>query len=305
MNAATSELSTRIHAGYNRMSKGQKRLADYILENYEKAVYLTAGKLGTVVGVSESTVVRFAGCLGYGGYPEFQKALEEMVRNRLNSIQRMEVTYGRISESEILNTVLLSDADKIRRTRESIDQHAFEEALDLLIHAKHIYLIGTRSCAPLASFLAYYFNLIFEDVHHLHASSNSEVFEQMVRIGEDDVAIGISFPRYSQRTLKAVEFAHNRGAKVITLTDSEHSPLNQFSNCSLIARSDMASIADSLVAPLSVINALVVGLCMKKQKEVSETLATLEDIWDEYEVYENEETSDNMPQQDARGRKDH
>lgn len=303
MNANTSELSARIHAGYNRMSKGQKRLAAYILENYDKAVYLTAGKLGNVVGVSESTVVRFAGCLGYGGYPEFQKALEEMVRNRLNSIQRMEVTYGRISEPEILTTVLQSDADKIRRTMESIDQHAFEQALDLLLHAHHIYIIGTRSCAPLASFLSYYFNLIFADVHQLHASSNSELFEQMVRIGEKDVVIGISFPRYSQRTLKAIEFAHNRKAKVISLTDSIHSPMNAYSTCSLIARSDMASIADSLVAPLSVINALVVGLCMKKQDEVAATLATLEDIWDEYQVYEHEADGDDASDGLTSGRK--
>lgn len=286
MNVNSSELSARIHACYNKMSKGQKALADYVLDNYDKAVYLTAGKLGKVVGVSESTVVRFATCLGYSGYPEFQKALEEMVKNRLNSIQRMEVTYGRISESEILTTVLQSDADKIRHTIESIDQHAFEQALDLLIHARQIYIIGTRSCAPLASFLAYYFNLIFDGVHQVQASSNSELFEQMVRIGEEDVAIGISFPRYSLRTLKGVEFAYNRGAKVITLTDSTHSPLNAYSTCGLIAKSDMASIADSLVAPLSVINALVVGLCMKKQDEVAQTLSTLEDIWDEYQVYE-------------------
>ena len=271
------------------MSKGQKLLATYITDNYDKAVFLTAEKLGKVVGVSESTVVRFATYLGYKGYPEFQKALEELVRNKLNSIQRMEVTYGRISQSKILETVLQSDAEKIKSTLEDIDQNAFELALDIILNAKHIYIIGIRSCAPLASFLAFYFNLMFENVHLLHTNNSSELFEQMVRISQDDVIIGISFPRYSMRTLKAMEFANNRNAKVITLTDSIHSPMNLYSSCNLIAKSDMASIVDSLVAPLSVINALIVALCMKKQDEVVSTLEMLEDIWDDYQVYENDE----------------
>ena len=237
----TNDLSNRINDAYSKLSKGQKRLATYITDNYDKAVFLTAAKLGEVVGVSESTVVRFATHLGYKGYPEFQSALEELVRNKLNSIQRMEVTYGRISQSKILETVLKSDADKIHSTLEKIDQNAFELAVDTILHAKHIYIIG------------------------------------------------ISFPRYSMRTLKAMEFANNRSAKVITLTDSVHSPMNLYSSCNLIADSDMASIVDSLVAPLSVINALIVALCMKKQNEVAKTLEMLEDIWDEYQVYENDE----------------
>ena len=245
----SNELINRINEKYSSMSKGQKLLSTYITDNYDKAVFLTAEKLGKVVGVSESTVVRFATHLGYRGYPEFQKALEELVRNKLNSIQRMEVTYGRISQSKILDTVLQSDAEKIKST------------LDLM----------------------------FDNVHLLHTSSSSELFEQMVRISEDDVIIGISFPRYSMRTLKAMEFANNRNAKVITLTDSVHSPMNLYSSCNLIAKSDMASIVDSLVAPLSVINALIVALCMRKQNEVAETLETLEDIWDEYQVYESDE----------------
>ncbi len=234
-------------------------------------------------------MVRFATHLGYRGYPEFQKALEELVRNKLNSIQRMEVTYGRISQSKILETVLQSDAEKIKSTLDQIDQNAFEAALDIILNAKHIYIVGIRSCASLASFMAFYFNLMFDNVHLLHTSSSSELFEQMVRISEEDVIIGISFPRYSMRTLKAMEFANNRNAKVITLTDSVHSPMNLYSSCNLIAKSDMASIVDSLVAPLSVINALVVALCMRKQNEVAETLETLEDIWDEYQVYESDE----------------
>lgn len=284
-----NDLSNRINDAYGRLSKGQKLLATYITDNYDKAVFLTAAKLGEVVGVSESTVVRFATHLGYKGYPEFQNALEELVRNKLNSIQRMEVTYGRISQSKILESVLKSDAEKIQSTLEKIDQSAFEMAVDTILNAKNIYIIGIRSCAPLASFMAFYFNLIFDNVRLLSTSSSSEIFEQMARISGDDVIIGISFPRYSMRTLKAMEFANNRSAKVITLTDSIHSPMNLYSSCNLISDSDMASIVDSLVAPLSVINALIVALCMKKQSEVAKTLEMLEDIWDEYQVYENDE----------------
>lgn len=285
----TNELTNRINERYSSLSKGQKRLATYITDNYDKAVFLTAARLGEIVGVSESTVVRFAIHLGYKGYPEFQKALEELVRNKLNSIQRMEVTYGRISQSKILESVLTADTEKIRHTLDNIDQNAFELAVDTILNAQHIYIVGIRSCASLASFMAFYFNLIFENVHLLHTNSSSELFEQMVRIGSDDVIIGISFPRYSMRTLKAMEFANNRNAKVITITDSVHSPMNLYSSCNLIAKSDMASIVDSLVAPLSVINALIVALCMKKQSDVAQTLEMLEDIWDEYQVYENDE----------------
>ena len=284
-----NELLTRLEEKYPKLSKGQKRLTDYIRQNYDKAAFMTASKLGEAVGVSESTVVRFASQLGYKGYPEFQKALGELVRTKLNSIQRMEVTYGRITQSEILETVLQSDIDKIKMTMESIDQQAFELAVDTILNAKRIYVVGIRSCAPLANFLSFYLNLICENVISVHTNSSSEIFEQLIRINEEDVIIGISFPRYSMRTLKALEFASNRKAKVITLTDSVHSPMNLYSSCNLIARSDMASIVDSLVAPLSVINALVVALCMKKQKEVIQTLETLEDIWDEYQVYSRDE----------------
>ena len=215
--------------------------------------------------------------------------MEELVRNKLNSIQRMEVTYGRISQSEILATVLQSDIEKIKLTIAGIDQKAFEEAVDTILHARRIYIVGIRSCAPLASFLGFYLNLLFDNVIQIHTNSSSEIFEQMIRIGEEDALIGISFPRYSMRTLKALEFASNRKAKVITLTDSIHSPMNLYSSCNLIARSDMASIVDSLVAPLSVVNALVVALCMKKQDEIVQTLESLEQIWDEYQVYSSDE----------------
>ena len=284
-----NELLQKIDDGYARFSKGQKKLADYIRRDYDKAAFLTAARMGEVVGVSESTVVRFATALGYSGYPAFQKALEEMVRTRLNSIQRMEVTYGRITQGEILASVLQSDIEKIKLTMESIDHEAFELAVETILKARKVYVVGIRSCAPLASFLSFYLNLLCEDVTAVSTNSASEIFEQLLRIGEEDVIIGISFPRYSMRTLKALEFASNRKAKVITLTDSIHSPMNLYSSCNLIARSDMASIVDSLVAPLSVVNALVVALCMKKQKEVVSTLEMLEDIRDEYQVYRVDE----------------
>lgn len=288
-NNMTNELLSQIKERYAKMSKGQKLLADYIMENYDKAVFLTAARLGKTVGVSESTVVRFATQLGYEGYPEFQEALEELVRNKLNSIQRMEVAYGRISQSEILETVLQSDADKIKMTLADIDKDSFDQAVEMMLRAKRIYIVGIRSCAPLASFLSYYLNLIFENVTLVNTNSSSEMFEQMIRVGEGDVAIGISFPRYSVRTLKALEFANKRKAQVTTLTDSSHAPITAYSSCNLIARSDMASIVDSLVAPLSVINALVVALCMKKRDDVTNMLGTLEAIWDEYQVYNKTE----------------
>ncbi len=285
----TNDLLNRINSRYHQMSKGQKLLSAYITDNYDKAVFLTAAKMGETVGVSESTVVRYATCLGYSGYPEFQRALEELVRNKLNSVQRMEVTFGHVEQSEVLENVLHSDAEKLKSTLEKIDHSAFELAVDTILNARRIYVVGIRSCAPLASFLAFYLNLMFDDVHLLQTSSSSEIFEQMFRIDEEDVIIGISFPRYSMRTLKALEFANNRNAKVITLTDSVHSPMNLYSSCNLIADSDMASIVDSLVAPLSVINALIVALCMRRQQEVAGTLTGLEEIWDEYQVYEKDE----------------
>lgn len=285
----SNELKNRINASYSKMSKGQRMIATYINDNFDKAVFLTAAKLGDVVGVSESTVVRFATALGYKGYPEFQKALEEMVRNKLNSLQRMEVTYGRITQSNVLASVLNSDAEKIKDTLENIDEAIFDVAVNTILNAKKIYVIGIRSCAPLANFLAFYLNLIFPDVILLNTTSSSEVFEQMIRISGDDVIIGISFPRYSMRTLKALEFANSRSAKIISITDSINSPMNMYSSCNLIAKSDMASIVDSLVAPLSVINALIVSLCMKKQDDVTKNLEELEQIWDEYQVYESDE----------------
>lgn len=297
MNTQT-DLVKNINNKYNSLSKGQKLLANYILNNYDKAVYLTAAKMGKIVGVSESTVVRFATILGYDGYPKLQRALEEMAKNKLNSVQRMEVTFDRINKDNILKYVLHSDAEKIRLTAEEIDEEAFKNAIEMLLHAKNIYIIGIRSSAPLASFLSYYLGLIFEHVVMIHSNSTSELFEQLYRIGEEDVLVGMSFPRYSRSTLKAMEFASNRKAKLISITDSYASPMTKYCDCNLLARCDMASIADSIVAPLSIINAIIVGVCQQKQEEVVSTFASLEEIWNEYQVYRYDEEGNQTTPED-------
>ncbi|SDH46677.1 DNA-binding transcriptional regulator, MurR/RpiR family, contains HTH and SIS domains [Pseudobutyrivibrio sp. 49] len=287
--ATTTDLISKINEKYGRMSKGQKLLANYIIDNYDKAVFLTAAKLGEIIGISESTVVRFASFIGYSGYPEFQQALEAMVRSKLNTTDRVEITKGGIEQNGVLREVLSSDALKIKNTMESMDEAAFYNAVETLLKARRIYVVGIRSCAPLASFLSFYLNLIFDNVVNLQTSSASELFEQMIHIGEEDCIIGISFPRYSMRTLKALEFANNRQANVITITDSIHSPMNLYSSCNLIAESDMHSVVDSLVAPLSVINALIVELCNRRQAQVADTLEMVENVWNEYQFYENDE----------------
>ena len=271
------------------MSKGHKAIAAYIFDHYDQAVFMTAAKLGETVGVSESTVVRFAMALDYEGYPQFQETLEEWVKNKFNKVQRIGARYGGSSQSEILTDVLNSDIDKISDTLQNLDPAAFETAVDIILNSKTIYIVGIRSCEPLADFLSFYLNMIRGNVCLLRTTSVSEMFEQMIRIDEEDAIIGISFPRYSMRTLKAMEFANDRNAKVITITDSVHSPMNLYSSCNLIARSDMVSIVDSLVAPLSVINALVVALCLKRPEEVRKNLETLEDVWSNYQVYLNDE----------------
>ena len=274
---------------FTKMSKSQKIIASYISDHYDQAVFMTAAKLGETVGVSESTVVRFATGLGYDGYPEFQKALESWVTDKLNTVQKIGAKYGNSTQSEILHSVLNADIEKIQDTLVNLDAAAFEAAVDIILKAKTIYLVGVRSCEPLADFLHFYLNMIRGNVVLVKTTSVTEMFEQMIRIGERDAIIGISFPRYSMRTLKAMEFANDRNAKVITITDSIHSPMNLYSSCNLLARSDMVSIVDSLVAPLSVINALVVALCLRQPEEVKKNLETLEDVWNNYQVYLNDE----------------
>ena len=288
-NGKKDDIIARINEKYSSMSKSHKAIAAFISDHYDQAVFMTAAKLGEKLGISESTVVRFASGLGYDGYPEFQKALEEWVQNKLNTVQRMSAKYGKSTQSEILSTVLSADIEKIQDTMENLDSAAFETAVDIILEAKTVYIVGIRSCEPLADFLSFYLNMIRGNVQLLRTTSVSEMFEQMIRIDEKDAIVGISFPRYSMRTLKAMEFANDRNAKVITITDSVHSPMNLYSSCNLFARSDMVSIVDSLVAPLSVINALVVALCLKRPEEVKHGLEMLEDVWNNYQVYLNDE----------------
>lgn len=280
---------SRINEKFNKMSKGHKKIASFIIDHYEQAAFMTAAKLGSTVGISESTVVRFAYALGYVGYPEFQEDLADWVKNKLNSVQKIGTKYGKSTQSEILTSVLTADMDKISDTIEHVDPHAFETAVDTILAAKTIYIIGIRSCDPLARFLQFYLNMIRGNVYLLNSTSTTEIFEQMIRIDEKDAIIGISFPRYSMRTLKALEFANDRNAKVITITDTIHSPMCLYSSCNLLARSDMVSIVDSLVAPLSLINALVVALCLKRPDDVRKNLESLEQVWDNYQVYLKDE----------------
>lgn len=283
------DIITRINEHYGKMSKGQKAISAFIYDHYDQAVFMTAAKLGETVGVSESTVVRYAMFIGYNGYPEFQRDLEDWVQNKINSVQKIGAKYGKSTQSEILTSVLESDIEKIKDTIQNLDPVAFETAVDIILEAKNVYVMGVRSCEPLADFLHFYLNMVRGNVTLLKTTSMSETFEQMIRIDEQDAMIGISFPRYSMRTLKAMEFANDRNAKVITVTDSVHSPMNLYSSCNLLARSDMVSIVDSLVAPLSVINALVVAMCLKRPEEVKTNLKNLEEAWNNYQVYLNDE----------------
>lgn len=267
-------------------SKGQKRIARYILDHYDKAAYMTASRLGSIVEVSESTVVRFAIEVGFDGYPEMQRALQELIRTRLTAVQRVDVTNSLIGEDDVLDKVLGSDADKIRRTLDEIDRKSFDEAVEKMVAARSIYIIGVRSSSTLAGFLNFNFRMILDNVKFVQTTSGSEMFEQIMSIGPEDVLIAISFPRYSKRIINAVEYATGAGADVISITDSRQSPIAAGADQLLLARSDMVSFVDSLVAPLSIINAIIVAVARKKPDDVRERLEKLEHIWDEYDVYD-------------------
>lgn len=282
-------LLTRIEMNMNTFSKGQKRIASYIEEHYDKAAYMTAFKLGETVGISESTVVRFASELGYDGYPELQKAMQEMIKEKLTSVQRIEVTENRIGNSDVLTSVLTQDIDKIRRTIEDISREDFNNSIASLTNAENIYVFAVRSTSALANFFGYYLQLIYGNVHIISTASKSEMYEQLFRISDKDAMVGISFPRYSTTAVEAMEFARDRGADVIAITDSMASPLVECANHILIARSDMASIVDSLVAPLSLINALIVACVLARKDQVEHTLTALEEVWDKQDVYTRRE----------------
>ncbi len=267
-------------------SKSQHRIADYITQNYDKAAYMTASKLGAAVNVSESTVVRFANELGFEGYPELQRAIQEFIRTKLTSFQRVEVTNKLIGDGDVLEKTLSSDIEKIKHTYEQIDRESFNGAVDAIVGAKRIFIIGMRSSANLAGFLNYNLRMIFDDVRFVQTSSGGEIFEQLLQIGEGDVLIAVSFPRYSKRAINAVEFAKRSGADVVVLTDTQQSPIAPMADQLLLAQSDMASFVDSLVAPLSIINAMIVAVAKKKQDELTDRLRRLEQIWDDYDVYD-------------------
>lgn len=276
------------------LSKGHKKIAEYIMTRYDKAAFMTASKLGTIVGVSESTVVRFATELGFEGYPELQRALKEYTSNKLTTVQRIDVMNDQLSGNDVYEKVLNMDIDKIRKTLEEGDRDEFYRTVDALCAAKNIYVIGARSAAVLARFLSFYFNMMFDNVKLVHTTSTSEMFEQILNIGENDIMIGISFPRYSTHTVKAFRYAHEQGAKVIAITDSKASPLAEYADNMLLARSDMVSFADSLVAPMSVINALIVAVGMRKSDYVVKNYERLNAVYDEFEVYEkHDNTTDN------------
>ena len=269
-------------------SKGQKKIARYIMESYDKAAFMTANRLGKNVGVSESTVVRFAVDLGFDGYPSMQKAMQEMVLNRLTSVQRIEVANDRLGDQDVVSMVVRSDMEKLRQTEETVSRDEFNNAVNAILKAKRVYILGVRSVAPLANFLGYYLNYMFNNVHVISGMSTGEMFEKIVGVNSEDVVIAFSFPRYSASTTKGAQYCCSAGATVIGFTDSKLSPLGQCCDHVLVAKSDMVSLVDSLVAPLSLINALIVAIAAKREKELSRTFANLERIWDEYNVYEKQ-----------------
>ena len=270
-------------------SKGQRLIAKYITEDYDKAAFMTANRLGKTVGVSESTVVRFAVDLGFDGYPSMQKAMQEMVLNRLTSVQRIEVANNRIGDQDVVSMVVQSDMEKLRQTGETLSREEFNAAVNAVLNAKRVYILGVRSAAPLAEFLGYYLNYMFNNVHTITGCGTSEMFEKIVGIDNRDVVIAFSFPRYSSATTKGAQYCRSTGATVIGITDNRESPLGQASDHVLCAKSDMVSLVDSLVAPLSVVNALIVAIASKRQKELHRTFESLERIWDQYNVYEKQE----------------
>ncbi len=283
------DLLEQIQAGMAEYSKGQKRIAAFLLTHYDQAAFMTASRLGAMAGVSESTVVRFAFELGLDGYPELQARLQELIRNRLTTVQRMEVSNHRLADANLLEKVLIQDIECIRRTLEEVNTEAFNHAVDRICAARCIYILGVRSSSVLAAFVGFYFNLIFENVRVIHTTSASEMYEQMMRICPQDVFIGISFPRYSKRTAEAARYARDKGACVVAVTDGQASPLARYADVLLLANSDMASFVDSLVAPLSLINALIVAVGLKNSEGVAATFSTLEGIWEQYNVYEKGE----------------
>ncbi len=289
MDRTNANLIGQIETGLPRMSKGHRAIGRYLIDHYERAAYMTAARIGEEAGVSESTVVRFAMELGFDGYPHFQRTLQEEMKGRLTAVQRLNASVMVADEKDVLHSVIQSDLEKLKSIHETVDAASFDRAVGMILDARRIYILGVRSSAPLAAFLGFYFNLIFENVRLVHTTSVSEMFEQILSAGPGDVVLGISFPRYSKRTVKAMAFARTSGASVVAITDKADTPIARTADCCLLAPSEMASFVDSLVAPLSLINALIVAVGLKRREHVAETFEKLERIWDDYQVYEKDE----------------
>ncbi|RDY24294.1 MurR/RpiR family transcriptional regulator [Romboutsia maritimum] len=281
----SKQLISSIQSQFARLSKGQKLIAQYILKNYDKVAFMTACKLGETVGVSESTVVRFANALGYSGYPKLQAALQELIKNKLTTVQRVEMAHEYSDDCTILNKVLKSDIDNIRSTLEEVNEKAFEESSNKLLKARKIYIVGMRSSFAVAQYLGFYLDIILDNVHIIRMDMG-DAFEQVVRINEEDVVIAISFPRYSKKSFEIVSYAKRKGAHIISITDSLFAPVASISDNTLLVKSNMASFVDSLVPALSVANALIISVGMKEKEDIKEYFDDLEQIWKEYSVYE-------------------
>lgn len=288
-----SQLSDRIKMKSATFSKGQRLIAKYIEEHSDKVAFMTASRLGATVGVSESTVVRFATEIGYSGYPALQQAMQEMIRSKLTSVQRLEMTSSNIAPERLLDAVLEQDIDILRRTKETVNREDFYRAADALQRAQRVYILGAGSSLALTTFLSHYFRLVFDTVHLVEATSEATILQQMIHAGEGDAIIAISFPRYSKKAAKALQYASDRGVSTIAITDSPLSPLARHASHVLLARSDMVSFVDSLVGPLSLINALIVTVAIRRKGEVADTLRKIENIWDEYGVYEKVDEANN------------
>lgn len=284
MKETNLDILNRIKLSYNKLSKGQKLIADYIIDNYDKVAFMTASKLGEKVGVSESTVVRFANALDYGGYPKLQKELQELIKTKLTTVQRLELSKDYNDEQDILKKVMKSDVDNIKKTIEEIDTNIFQAVIDIILQANKVYILGLRSSTVLAEYLGFYLNFILDNVSVVPSGIN-DIFDQLININENDAIIGISFPRYSKKTLEALKYAKTRKATIIGITDSTFSPVKTIANYTLTARSNMASFVDSLVAPMSLINSLIIGLSMKEKDKITSTFKNLESIWNEYNIY--------------------
>lgn len=282
------DILSRLSGGSHKFSKGQRAISAYITESYDKAAFMTAAALGKAVGVSESTVVRFAMELGYDGYPTMQKAMQEMVVNRLTAVQRIEVANDRIGNQDVLSMVLQSDMEKLRQTAEIVSREDFRLAVDAIVSARRVYILGVRSTAPLANFLGYYLSQMLDNVHVVTTSGTSAVFEQIISADRQDTVVAFSFPRYSTSTAQGAEYCRSKGARVIGITDSIASPLGRSCDHVLLAKSDMISLVDSLTAPLSIANALIVAIAARREKELEQKFLELERVWELYNVYEKQ-----------------